>query len=320
MESVDAWFDGDDAYRLAFSSRTQLLNRVFYYFPSEIFVMRLGIAAFLILGSFLAAGDAEANITVTALEVGPDVVFSFSGSLDVSSFGAHSGIGGAASAFQSPDTLYNVHHLPNDRYYPSITAPSAFSTNGSLTPTTTWSVSAGNDFAVDGGSVYLPFGYISNTSISSTMTYSGQTIAGLGLIPGTYVWTLPGSQTVTLTIGPVPTVTSVSPTSGSSAGGTSIMITGTNFTGATGVTVGGNACTGITVVSATSITCTTSSGTAGPASILVTTADGTNAANTLFTYTAAPASIPSLSEWMQLMLALMVMTVIGWHFHRERSY
>jgi hypothetical protein len=30
--------------------------------------------------------------------------------------------------------------------------------------------------------------------------------------------------------------------------------------------------------------------------------------------------IPSLSEWAQLMLALMVMTVIGWHFHRERSY
>ena len=34
----------------------------------------------------------------------------------------------------------------------------------------------------------------------------------------------------------------------------------------------------------------------------------------------APASIPSLSEWTQLMLALMVMMLIGWHFHRERSY
>ena len=33
-----------------------------------------------------------------------------------------------------------------------------------------------------------------------------------------------------------------------------------------------------------------------------------------------PCSIPLLSEWAQLMLALMVMTVIGWHFHRERSY
>ena len=31
-------------------------------------------------------------------------------------------------------------------------------------------------------------------------------------------------------------------------------------------------------------------------------------------------AIPSLSEWTQLLLALMVLTMIGWHFHRERSY
>jgi len=33
-----------------------------------------------------------------------------------------------------------------------------------------------------------------------------------------------------------------------------------------------------------------------------------------------PAAVPSLSEWAQLMLGLMVMMLIGWHFHRERSY
>ena len=31
-------------------------------------------------------------------------------------------------------------------------------------------------------------------------------------------------------------------------------------------------------------------------------------------------TIPSLSEWTQLLLALMVLSAIGWHFHRERSY
>jgi hypothetical protein len=31
-------------------------------------------------------------------------------------------------------------------------------------------------------------------------------------------------------------------------------------------------------------------------------------------------AIPSLSEWAQLLLGLMVLTMIGWHFHRERSY
>ncbi len=37
---------------------------------------------------------------------------------------------------------------------------------------------------------------------------------------------------------------------------------------------------------------------------------------------AAPtaAAVPTLSECTQLLLALMVLTMIGWHFHRERSY
>jgi hypothetical protein len=82
---------------------------------------------------------------------------------------------------------------------------------------------------------------------------------------------------------PVPTVASVSPSSGSTAGGTAITITGTDLTGATAITVGGAACTSV-VASATSATCTTPAGTAGTASVLVTTSGGTNAANTLFTY------------------------------------
>ena len=33
-----------------------------------------------------------------------------------------------------------------------------------------------------------------------------------------------------------------------------------------------------------------------------------------------PAPIPTLSEWAQLLLALMVLAIVSWHFHRERSY
>jgi len=36
--------------------------------------------------------------------------------------------------------------------------------------------------------------------------------------------------------------------------------------------------------------------------------------------TPAPSAVPSLSEWAQLLLALMTITLVGWHFHRERSY
>ena len=82
-----------------------------------------------------------------------------------------------------------------------------------------------------------------------------------------------------------PTVTSVSPTTGSGAGGTNITITGTNIAGATSVTIGGTAASNLVVNSPTSITVTTPAHTAGAVSIEVTTVGGTNTANTLYTYT-----------------------------------
>jgi hypothetical protein len=84
--------------------------------------------------------------------------------------------------------------------------------------------------------------------------------------------------------GPPPTVTSIVPASGSTAGGTAVTITGTDFTGATGVTIGGAAATSVVVVDATTITAITPAGSAGTASVLVTTPYGTNSANTLYTY------------------------------------
>jgi uncharacterized repeat protein (TIGR02059 family) len=88
-----------------------------------------------------------------------------------------------------------------------------------------------------------------------------------------------------------PTVTSISPTSGTTAGGTSVTITGTNFISGATVTIGGSSCTSVVVVSSTSITCTTPSGTAGSQDVVVATGVSPNA--TLaggFTYVAPPAA------------------------------
>lgn len=46
---------------------------------------------------------------------------------------------------------------------------------------------------------------------------------------------------------------------------------------------------------------------------------GTNSSSVTVTGVAV-APIPSLSEWTQLLLALMTIMLVGWHFHRERSY
>jgi len=83
-----------------------------------------------------------------------------------------------------------------------------------------------------------------------------------------------------------PTVTSTSPTNGSTAGGTSVTITGTGFTGATAVTFGTTPATSYTVVSDTQTTATSPAHAAGPVDVTVTTSSGTSATSAAdqFTY------------------------------------
>ena len=92
-----------------------------------------------------------------------------------------------------------------------------------------------------------------------------------------------------------PVITSLSPSTGSIAGGTIVTITGTNFTGATSVTIGGKAATPIVVVNNTTITCKAPvSTTAGPVDVIVTTGGGPSIAFSSFTYV-TPAVITSIS-------------------------
>ncbi|MBV8620639.1 MAG: IPT/TIG domain-containing protein, partial [Curvibacter sp.] len=93
-----------------------------------------------------------------------------------------------------------------------------------------------------------------------------------------------------------PTVTSLSVTSGSTAGGTSVVITGTNFTGATAVKFGSTNATSYTVNSATQITATAPAGSAGTVDVTVVTAGGTSATSASDQYTYAPSpAVTSLS-------------------------
>lgn len=94
--------------------------------------------------------------------------------------------------------------------------------------------------------------------------------------------------------GSAPTVTGVSPSSGSTAGGTSVSITGTGFSGVTGVTIGGAAVTSYTVNSSTSITAVTASHSAGATDVVVATGAGTGTGTGLFTF-AAPGA-PTISS------------------------
>ncbi len=85
------------------------------------------------------------------------------------------------------------------------------------------------------------------------------------------------------------TITSLSPTSGSAAGGQTVVLTGTNMTGATAVTFGGTAATLVGTATATSVTVTTPAHGVGAVDVAVTTPNGTATRTGGYTYVAAPA-------------------------------
>ena len=94
----------------------------------------------------------------------------------------------------------------------------------------------------------------------------------------------------TYTAAVAPTVASLNPTSGSTAGGTLVTVTGTSFTGATAVDFGTTPATNLTVVNDTTITADSPAGT-GTVDVTVTTPAGTSATSAadMYTYTAAVA-------------------------------
>jgi IPT/TIG domain len=121
------------------------------------------------------------------------------------------------------------------------------------------------------------------------------TPAGAAGAVNVVVTTVGGSATLPngYTYGAAPTITSLSPTSGPTAGGTSVTIGGTNLSGASSVTFGGAAAT-ITANTATQIAVTTPAGSAGAVNVVVTTAGGTATQSAGYTYVAAP-TITSLN-------------------------
>jgi hypothetical protein len=81
-----------------------------------------------------------------------------------------------------------------------------------------------------------------------------------------------------------PTISTVTPNTGTTAGGTAITLVGTNFNGATAVTVGATAATSVVVVNDTHITCVTPAKTAGAKDVVVTTPAGSGTKTNGFTY------------------------------------
>jgi len=121
----------------------------------------------------------------------------------------------------------------------------------------------------------VTFGAVAATSVVvvSSTTITATTPAGsAGAV--TVTVTNPAAQSGSLANGYTyvvkPTVSSVSPNNGPTAGGTAVTITGTNFAAGATVTFGTAAATNVVVVNATTITATTPAGSAGASTVTVT--------------------------------------------------
>ena len=135
----------------------------------------------------------------------------------------------------------------------------------------------GQGIAVDSsGNVYVA------GSTSSCGVAWGNPVRDYTATSDAFVVKLNGSGRLEL----IPTVVSISPSSGPTAGGTSVTITGDNFTGVTAVKFGTDNATWFNVDNNTQITATAPAG-AGTVDVTVTTAGGTSVTSSAdqFTYT-----------------------------------
>jgi prepilin-type N-terminal cleavage/methylation domain-containing protein len=195
---------------------------------------------------------------------------------------------------------------------PTVTAisPSSGPTAGGTSVTIT-----GTNF-VTGATITIGGNAATGVSVNNSTTITATTPAGTAGSVNVIVTTAGGSGTKTngYTYVAAPTVTAISPTSGSTAGGTSVTITGTNFvTGAT-VTIDGNAATGVSVTNSTTISATTPAGTAGTVSVIVTTAGGSSNAFSGYTYNNPAPTLSSISPTTGNRLQTLNVTFTGTNF------
>ena len=147
--------------------------------------------------------------------------------------------------------------------------------NGSVAGGTAVTIT-GTNFAT-GATVKFGSAAATNVVVVNSTTITATTPAG-SAGAATVTVTNPGGQSGSLTNGFTyigqPTVSSVSPNNGPTAGGTAVTITGTNFAAGATVTFGSAAATNVVVVNSTTITATTPAGSAGAVTVTVTNSGG----------------------------------------------
>jgi hypothetical protein len=142
-----------------------------------------------------------------------------------------------------------------------------------------------------GGTAATNVNVVGNTSITATTPVH---VAGAVTVTVTNSDAQSGSLTNAYTYrNPAPTVASITPNTGTTAGGNSVTITGTGFVAGATVSLGGTAATAVNVVSNTSITAAVPAHAAGAVNVVVTNSDAQSGTLTNgYTYTTSTGGGP----------------------------
>ena len=162
----------------------------------------IGLIGVLLIGCGFSAPSAWAGYTVTLQQVGSNVVATGSGPIDLTGLSlAGSEEDSAAIGPLIAYILTGPAGVISDDIYLGASGPTGFG-SGSFTFADSGSgdivgIQFGEDIAV-------PHGYISGTPLSDSSTYDNQTLASLGVTPGTYEWTWGTGQNQNFTLIAVP--------------------------------------------------------------------------------------------------------------------
>ena len=200
----------------------------------------------------------------------------------------------------SAETNYALSFTTN----PAVTEAAGVSFPAAVTLT-----ESGNPFAgvaipitLSGGGTLAGSPVNETTGANGVASYT-LTVTNPTALPNlTLIATLPAPPSVTATSSdfaltePVPTVTSIAPSSGAPLGGTAVTITGTNFNGTMAVHFGATQASSFTIVNPTTISATSPAGT-GIVDVTVTNSFGTSATTAAdqFTYFAVSVTANPIS-------------------------
>ena len=141
--------------------------------------------------SYAATGGTGAfNVTIT--QVGSDVVWSGSGSFNLTAL-TIGATGSITPGFAANQAIWAMGPAGNYNPYggASLTYPTSMAGGaggGITTPNVSGDIVGVLPGGASGRQIIVPTGYTSGSALSSSVTYPGTTISGLGLSGGTYTW------------------------------------------------------------------------------------------------------------------------------------